>query len=94
MDEAEQTSHSERRRRHTSRAFDIRTVIGALLGIYGVVLVAVDIVGDDAGKETGDLSANLWAGLALIAVSVVFLTWVRLRPVVVEDTDDGPEDRS
>lgn len=85
MDEAEAKA---RRHRHTAGAFDIRTIIGALLGIYGVILVAVELFGDDTGDATGDLSANLWAGIGLIVVSVVFLLWVRLRPLVVEDGPD------
>ncbi|HWJ81543.1 MAG TPA: hypothetical protein VNS55_04830 [Nocardioides sp.] len=75
----------ERRRRHTAGAFDIRNVIGALMGIYGVVLAVMGVASDDTGPQTGDLHANLWAGLVLVAVAVVFVTWARLRPVVVDE---------
>ena len=37
------------------------------------------------------MNANLWAGLALLAVSAAFLVWARLRPIVVpDDIDRGP----
>ena len=75
----------ERRRRHTAGAFDIRNVIGALLGLYGIVLVVMGIVSDDTGEQTGDLGANLWAGIALLLVSGAFLTWARWRPLVVDE---------
>jgi hypothetical protein len=81
-----------------TQLFDIRNVIGALLGIYGVVLT---IAGFAPGllreREKGaagavdnpvDLyfgtEANWWVGLALIVVSVVFFAWAMLRPVKVE----------
>ncbi|GAA3834345.1 hypothetical protein [Nocardioides panacisoli] len=76
---------AERRQRHTAGAFDIRNVIGALLGIYGVVLLVLGLVSDDTGEHTGDLNANLWAGVALVVVSAVFLTWARVRPTVVDE---------
>ncbi|HWU22258.1 MAG TPA: hypothetical protein VN088_12080, partial [Nocardioides sp.] len=60
---------------HTAGAFDIRNVIGALLGIYGVILLITGLVSDQAPAETGQLHAGLWAGGALVVVSVVFLAW-------------------
>jgi drug/metabolite transporter (DMT)-like permease len=75
----------ERRRRHTAGAFDIRNVIGALLGIYGVVLLVLGLVSDDTGENTGDLHANVWAGIVLVVVAVVFIAWARVRPTVVDE---------
>jgi drug/metabolite transporter (DMT)-like permease len=72
-------------RRHTAGAFDIRNVIGVLLGLYGVVLLVTGLVSDAAPEATGDLDANLWAGIALVAVGGAFLVWSRLRPTVVDE---------
>lgn len=72
-------------RRRTAGAFDIRNVIGALLGIYGVVLLLMGLFGDEESDKTGGVNANLWAGLALLAVGLVFLAWGRLRPVEVDE---------
>jgi hypothetical protein len=83
--------------RKLSQVFDIRNVIGTLLGIYGVVLT---IAGFAPGllreREKGaannpvDLyfgtDANWWVGLALIGAAVVFIAWAWLRPVRVEET--------
>jgi hypothetical protein len=77
---AEQTS-----RKHTAGALDIRNIIGGLLGVYGVILLLMGLFGDKELDKTGDVNANLWAGIALVVVGAVFLTWARLRPVVVPD---------
>lgn len=86
----------ERRHRHTAGAFDIRNVIGALLGLYGIALLVVGLLSDDSGEKTGDLGANLWTGMGLLVVSAAFLTWARVRPTVVPDDiprdDVGPAD--
>lgn len=72
-------------RRHTAGLLDIRTIIGALLGAYGVILTLMGLFGDQAPEKTGDVNANLWAGLALLLVGMVFIVWARLRPVVVPE---------
>jgi hypothetical protein len=80
-------------RRHTAGVLDIRNIIGALLGIYGVILVLMGLFGDQEGDKTGDVNANLWAGLALVVVSVVFIAWARLRPIRVPHREpDSPSE--
>ena len=73
------------REKKTAGAFDIRNVIGGLLLVYGVILTLVGIFGDKEGDKTGDVNANLWAGIVLLAVGGAFVVWSRLRPVVVEE---------
>ncbi len=67
-------------------AFDVRNIIGALIGLYGVVLVVMGLIGpseDDLAK-TGGFNANLWVGLGMLAAGIGFILWSRLRPIVVE----------
>lgn len=68
---------------HTAGAFDIRNIIGALLGIYGVILTVAGVAGQGGTAKTGGVNANLWTGLALVVAAVVFLGWARLRPITV-----------
>ena len=75
-------------RRHTAGVLDIRNIIGALLGTYGVILTITGLVADPETDKTGGVNANLWAGLALLVVGVGFLVWARLRPVVVPESTD------
>ncbi len=77
-------------RRHNAGILDIRNIIGALLGLYGVILLLMGLFGDEQGDKTGDVNANLWAGLALLVVGAAFITWARLKPVKVpESTESG-----
>ena len=77
--------------KHTAGAFDIRNIIGGLIGLYGVILTLMGIFGDKELDKTGGVNANLWAGLGMLVVGLGFLIWARLRPVVVpESHDDQP----
>lgn len=76
---------------------DVRSVIGLLVGFYGLVLIFMGIFADSAEDraKTGDLNANLWAGIAMAVFGVVFLLWAWLRPVIVEpDEIEPPPDSS
>jgi hypothetical protein len=87
MDKDKYTTKSEAERRtRKAGALDIRNVIGGLLGVYAVILVLMGIFGDEEPDKTGDINANLWAGLALAVVSACFLVWARARPLVVPHT--------
>ncbi len=65
-------------------AFDIRTFIAMLIGIYGVVLIVTGIIGSNTNRD-GHTSVNLWAGVAMAVVAVAFQVWAKKRPVVVPD---------
>jgi hypothetical protein len=75
--------------RHQAGLFDIRNVIGLLLLIYGVVLVLMGLFfTSDADKaKTDDINANLWTGLGILLVGIFFVTWAKLRPIVVDDAE-------
>jgi drug/metabolite transporter (DMT)-like permease len=73
-------------RRHNAGILDIRNIIGALLGIYAVILLLMGIFGDEQGDKTGDVNANLWAGLAMLVAAAVLIAWARLRPVKVPES--------
>lgn len=75
-------------RQHTAGILDIRNIIGALLTIYGVILLLMGFFADTAEDKTGGVNANLWAGLALLVVGLGFLAWAKAKPVIVPDTVD------
>ena len=78
--------------RKTAGALDIRNIIGALLGIYGLVLIVMSFVADQELAKTGGVNANLYAGIGLAVVAAVFLAWARLRPIVVPADVTGQHD--
>ena len=72
--------------------FDIRNIIGALLALYGVILVLGGLLGEHEPEKTGGVNANLWTGLILLAVGSGFIGWAKLRPIVVPPHVDPPDD--
>ncbi len=81
---------------HKAGLFDIRFIIGALIGIYGVILTILGIVGNHTDKTKADgVNINLWAGIVMLLIAAFFLVWARLRPIIVPDhveteSDDRP----
>lgn len=63
----------------TAGAFDVRFIIGGLLGVYGLVLVIVAVVSSD-GR-----AINLWSGVGMLAAALVFGAWARIRPIVIPE---------
>jgi len=76
---------------HKAGLFDIRFIIGALLGIYGIILVLTGLIGSD-DHVSNSKSINVWSGIGLVVFALGFAAWSRLRPIVVpehvESTDD------
>lgn len=72
--------------KHTAGAFDIRTFIAALLGIYGVILVLAGIFSDASttvGKAAGN--PNLIVGISLLIFAAGMQAWAMIRPTVVDE---------
>jgi hypothetical protein len=82
--------------KHAAGAFDVRNVIAALIGFYGVVLVIVGLVDNDADalKKTGGFNANLWVGIGMLVFAAAFALWSRLRPIVVESPETADDDQA
>ena len=80
----------------TAGAFDIRNFIGALLGLFGLALLAMGLFafGPDEAAKTDGLNANLWAGLAMLIAGALFMIWTKVDPIrmVVRENEPGAED--
>ena len=87
---------AEARDRATGAAslFDLRLVIGGLLGLYGIVLTLMGLFASgDAKAKAAGININLWAGLCMLAAAAFFLAWRALRPLRAEDLQDADGDR-
>ena len=78
--------------------FDIRIIIAALIGIYGVILVITGLVSSDAQAEkAAGLNINVLAGVVMVVFAAAFVAWARLRPIVVppdpKEADEGEAER-
>lgn len=74
---------------HRAGLFDIRIIIGLLIGIYGVILVITGIFTSDSQVAKGDgLNINLVGGGVMILASIFFIAWARIRPIIVPDDPD------
>ena len=90
----EEEALDSRRARRAANLFDLRRIIGALFGVYGVILVILGIGASDAEIEkAAGWNLNLYVGLAILALAAFFLAWAFLRPLS-EEIGDGepPED--
>ena len=79
-----------------AKLFDLRTFIGALFVIFGVVVTIEGLVAspESIAKATG-VNLSLWTGLCMLVVGVVFILWMLARPpsldVKHEDLSHAPE---
>jgi hypothetical protein len=86
------TDGSSKRPRRAG-AFDIRIFIAMLIGIYGLVLIAMGLfsTSDSDLVRSDDINVNLWAGIGMAVASAVLITWAMLRPLVVAPDTDSKE---
>jgi len=81
-------TETEAPRSAASRLFDIRLLIGGLFTLYGVMLIVGSFF-TSTSKSAG-IDINLWLGIGMLVVGLLFLLWRRLSPLRVEPnpTDD------
>jgi hypothetical protein len=66
--------------------FDLRTIIGGLFTLYGLMLTVYGIVDSQAQVDkAAGVRINLWTGLGMLALGLAFLLWVKLRPLTIEE---------
>ena len=79
-----------------AKLFDLRTFIGALFLIFGVVVTIEGLRASPAeiAKAAG-INISLWTGMCMVVVGLIFVVWMLVRPpsldVKHEDLSHAPE---
>lgn len=77
-----------------AKLFDLRVMIGALFTFYGVVLMVAGFLASAAQKKkAAGININLWQGVGMLILGLLFLLWWKARPLVVDpdpDQDGAP----
>jgi len=80
-DELLHETEEERRRSAAARLFDVRRVIGGLFVVYGLIVGVVGLLDGSAALEKAQgVRINLWAGLGMLLLGLLFLVWQWLAP--------------
>jgi hypothetical protein len=62
--------------------FDLRRIIGGLFVLYGIVLIIVGLTDSQAEiSKAAGVHINLWAGIGMLVLGIVFLVWAFTRPL-------------
>ena len=69
---------------------DLRSVIGLLFVVYGLVLTILGLIGTSAEDlaKAGGLALNLWTGLVMLVVGIGFYVWAFVKPPMPPDLDE------
>jgi hypothetical protein len=69
--------------------FDLRSVIGLLFVVYGLVLTILGIIGETPEElaKAGGIALNLWTGLAMLVIGIVFYVWAFTKPPLPPELD-------
>ncbi len=68
-----------------AKLFDIRLLIGGLFTLYGVMLTVAGLfTSSSARHKASGLNINLWLGIGMLVVGLLFLLWRQLSPLKVE----------
>ncbi|MEV4708602.1 hypothetical protein [Actinoplanes sp. NPDC049316] len=81
------------KRSAAARLFDVRRVIGGLFVVYGVIVGLMGLFesGKDIDKAQG-VRINLWMGLSMLVLGLLFLLWLWWRPTVVPSAEELREE--
>jgi hypothetical protein len=82
-EEAERESWADDERvERAANLFDLRRIIGGLFVLYGVVLIIAGLTdGEAAIHKAAGVHVNLWAGLGMLILGILFLIWAFTRPL-------------
>lgn len=71
----------EARNWRLAKLFDLRSFIGALFVIFGVLVTIAGLAASQAAiNKAAGINLGLWVGLIMLAMGVFFIAWILLKP--------------
>jgi xanthine/uracil/vitamin C permease (AzgA family) len=65
-----------------SRLLDLRRIIAYIFLLYGIVLVITGALNNQAAiTKAQGVRINLWTGIGMLVVGLIFLAWELARPL-------------
>jgi hypothetical protein len=65
----------------SARLFDLRSLIGGLFVLYGIMLTVAGLSTSHKNlAKAANININLWMGIGMLVVGLFFLAWWRLNP--------------
>ncbi|OIV38878.1 hypothetical protein BIV57_03855 [Mangrovactinospora gilvigrisea] len=93
MSELQREVEELERKSASSRLFDIRLLIGGLFALYGVIVGIVGLTDGQAEIDKAQgININLWTGVGMLVLGVVFLLWAKLNPQKVPAAEASEQD--
>lgn len=64
-----------------TKLFDLRTFIGSLFIIFGVIVTLEGATASAAEiAKAGNMNMSLWSGIVMLLVGIGFVAWMLVRP--------------
>lgn len=85
-------THTQETPSAATQLFDLRTIVAVLFAGYGIVLTIIGLAATDEADlaKAGGININLWSGIAMLVLAVLFVSWVWLRPLRPFSADIPP----
>jgi xanthine/uracil/vitamin C permease (AzgA family) len=77
-----------------AKLFDLRSFIGSLFVIFGILVLIPGIGASEATiNKAAGINLGLWVGLIMLIVGLLFLAWVLLKPPAPVTTAEAEASR-
>jgi hypothetical protein len=91
-DMSEPNADSDKTQSAAAKLFDIRLLIGGLFVVYGVLLTVDGFFTSDKERaKAAGININLWLGIGMLVLGLLFLLWRMLNPVVIEPAESSDD---
>jgi len=93
VNDMSESDHTPARPPLSAILFDLRSVIGLLFVVYGIVLTILGIIGETQEDldKAGGIALNLWTGLAMLVGGIIFYVWAFTKPPMPPSPDELAE---